>query len=179
MDESYRKILLCLVNTEEIFEPQKELREKANDKLGSEKKIHGVNNVGQESKDRSGSEVEILESEAIIKVGNLSNIVPSKRHHKNICLLLTNFKEDSFPHLQRSSEGDELRKQLLNVLRKPFDKEEYIRHGFSFEFVVLAHYLKYLLMHADLRRKLTKYQHNQRKHLTIYRGFFFWLQIIS
>ncbi|PIN03760.1 hypothetical protein CDL12_23712 [Handroanthus impetiginosus] len=112
----------------------------------------------KEHEDDTDSDVEILDSEAITKKAILGSFVPSKRFHYSM-------QED----LGRSSTGGEFRKQVLDVLRKPFDKEEYTRHQEAAK--------SYLDHHPDFHRKLKKYRYNQQKRLIIYRGFFFWLQV--
>ncbi|PIN07743.1 hypothetical protein CDL12_19686 [Handroanthus impetiginosus] len=112
----------------------------------------------KEHEDDTDSDVEILDSEAITEKAILGSFVPSKRFHYSM-------QED----LSRSSRGGEFRKQVLDVLRKPFDKEEYTRHQEAAK--------SYLGHHPDFHRKLKKYRYNQQKRLIIYRGFFFWLQV--
>lgn len=48
--------------------------------------------------------------------------------------------EDGIQHIGRSSERDEFRKRVLNVLKRPYDREEYTRH---LEAVRAGHYLDY------------------------------------
>ncbi|KAG8378215.1 hypothetical protein BUALT_Bualt08G0114600 [Buddleja alternifolia] len=88
----------------------------------------------------------------------------------------------------------EYRNQVLNEMRKPYDREEYskLKHDIEFRKPVERHMDlrngrgrsysfnkngKSLLDHyPDLMRKLREFKNDRRKRLKILRGFFFWLQ---
>ncbi|KAI3464570.1 hypothetical protein Pfo_021233 [Paulownia fortunei] len=130
------------------------------------KKNNDVNNMEKEGDDEIVPDMEILDSAAFLKKGILSCFVPSKKFHKSM-------EDGDFQHPGSTSVCDGFRKQVLNVLRKPYDKEEYNRHR---EAVRLGSYLDY---HPDLGRKLKRYRYKRGKCLTILRGFFFWLQNLT
>ncbi|KAL6504860.1 hypothetical protein OROHE_023618 [Orobanche hederae] len=90
-------------------------------------------------------------------------------------------------------QNSEFRRQLMTVLRKPYDKEEYEKLWFDIEFrkpgerhIELRHGRErstptnkcgksYLDYHPDLRRQLSPLHDDRPKCLNLLRGFFFWL----
>ncbi|KAG8378214.1 hypothetical protein BUALT_Bualt08G0114500 [Buddleja alternifolia] len=121
-------------------------------------------NQEKEGDDESASEVQILDSAAFQTRGVLSSVVPSKGFHKSM-------KDDDSQDLGGPSATDEFRKRVLEVLKKPYDKEEHNRHR---EVARVGNYLNH--HYPDLGKKLKKHRYNRRKCLAILRGFFFWLQ---
>ncbi|KAK6114938.1 hypothetical protein DH2020_007207 [Rehmannia glutinosa] len=77
------------------------------------------NNLEKEGNDEIDPDVEILEDAAFLK--NISSFVPSKRFHKSM-------EDVDFQPLGSTRVCDGFRKQLLDVLKKPFDPEELKRH---------------------------------------------------
>ncbi|CAI9763997.1 unnamed protein product [Fraxinus pennsylvanica] len=78
------------------------------------------------------------------------------------------------------------RKNLLSILKKPYDEEEYKRLRLDIE-VHRAHHLdphvvkldkSYLDHYPDLKEKLLRFQDDEPKCLNLLRGFFFWLQYL-
>ncbi|KAK4429607.1 hypothetical protein Salat_1261300 [Sesamum alatum] len=111
-------------------------------------------------------DVEILDSAAFFEEGISSPFVASKKFRRSE-------EEEGIQCLGRSSTYDEFRRQVLDVLRKPYDKEEYLEHQTR---VRAGSYLDY---HPDVGKKLKKYRYKRRKRLAILRGFFFWLQHLT
>ncbi|KAL7086172.1 hypothetical protein ACP275_14G323300 [Erythranthe tilingii] len=88
----------------------------------------------------------------------------------------------------------EFRKQVIDVLRKPYDREEYtellmdiqqrkqegrhreLRHGREGPCSVDKDGKSYLDHHPDLREVFLRFVDNKPKCLNLFRGFFFWLQ---
>ncbi|KAI3464569.1 hypothetical protein Pfo_021232 [Paulownia fortunei] len=119
------------------------------------------NNLEKEGYDEIVPEVEIIDSAAYLKEGILSPFVPSKILRM----------EDDFQNIGRSSVRDEFRERVLNVLSKPYDKKEYIKHQEA-----VRSYLDY---YPDLGKKLKRHRYNKGKRLVILRGFFYWLQNVT
>ncbi|KAL8030844.1 hypothetical protein ABFX02_14G312800 [Erythranthe guttata] len=88
----------------------------------------------------------------------------------------------------------EFRKQVIDVLRKPYDREEYtellmdirqrkqegrhreLRHGREGPCSVNKDGKSYLDHHPDLREVFLRFVDDKPKCLNLFRGFFFWLQ---
>ncbi|KAL8481946.1 hypothetical protein ACS0TY_028187 [Phlomoides rotata] len=109
----------------------------------------------KEGNDKNLPDVEIMDSAAIFE-GMLSPFVPSTTHN--------DLPNPLCPTL------DEFRKELLEVLKKPYDIEEYKQHR---EAIQIGSYFEH---YPDLKKKLTIHRYKRKKCLTILRGFFFWLQ---
>ncbi|KAL3641207.1 hypothetical protein CASFOL_016175 [Castilleja foliolosa] len=140
------------------------------DLRGCVDKDHLVRKVKTQSnrkREHIDADVEILDNDAFRQ--NLSSFVPSNTYHK--------IMEDDIVECHNfgnmSSAADVFRKKLMNVLIKPFDKDElkrlrdYIRDG------------SYYHYHPDLEKKMKKYRYKRGKCLNILRGFFYWLQKVS
>ncbi|XP_011102127.1 uncharacterized protein LOC105180157 [Sesamum indicum] len=123
-------------------------------------------NIAGHNLEEGQDDVEILDSAAFIEEGISSPFVASKKFS-------TSVEGKGIQRLGRSSAYDEFRRQMLDVLRKPYDKEEYADHQAR---VRAGSYLDY---HPDVAKKLKKHRYNRRKRLAILRGFFFWLQHLT
>ncbi|KAL7155817.1 hypothetical protein ABFS83_03G101300 [Erythranthe nasuta] len=108
-------------------------------------------------------DVEILNGDAHLEKGIMGSFVRSKKFHKSM-------REDGS---QDISDPSGFRARVLSVLKKPFDKAEYVRHQKAIE---VGCYFDY---YPDLGNKLKKYRYKKGKRLTILRGFFFWLQNLT
>ncbi|KAH6782620.1 hypothetical protein C2S51_007913 [Perilla frutescens var. frutescens] len=121
-----------------------------------------------ESDDHSdlvSEDVEILDIAKFAEKGIMCPFVSSKKFHRSMV-------EDDFPEAVDVA-SDEFRKEVLMVLEKPFDKEEYTKYRKD---IKLGSYLDY---HSDLKRKLKKYRYRRGKCLVVLRGFFFWLENLT
>ncbi|XP_057795660.1 uncharacterized protein LOC131011818 isoform X2 [Salvia miltiorrhiza] len=112
-------------------------------------------------------EVIILDSDKVVKKEISNPFVCSKKYYSSMD------DEESQKVGVRSASDSEFRKELLKVLRKPFDKEELQKARMAFRAG------SYLVYHPDVQRKLTKYRYKREKCLIILRGFLFWLQNLS
>ncbi|KAK4391032.1 hypothetical protein Sango_2166500 [Sesamum angolense] len=123
-------------------------------------------NIAGNNLEEGHDDVEILDSAAFLQEGISSPFVASKKFSRSV-------EGKGFQRVGRSSAYDEFRRQMLDVLRKPYDKEEYADHQAR---VRNGSYLDY---HPDVGKKLKKHRYNRRKRLAILRGFFFWLQHLT
>ncbi|KAK4490147.1 hypothetical protein RD792_000804 [Penstemon davidsonii] len=139
----------------------------------------GENDLAKEKHDddtdESSSDVEILE----IKEGNFN---PSEMNM------------DSFKNLGSPTMETEFRQRLINILRKPYDREEYYRllEDFETRKPELRHKdlrggreiscptgqegKSYLDRYPDLKGQLSELKNDKPRCLNLLRGFFFWLQ---
>ncbi|KAL0438144.1 UNVERIFIED_CONTAM: hypothetical protein Slati_2297400 [Sesamum latifolium] len=122
-------------------------------------------NIAGNNLEEGQDDVEILDSAAFLQEGISSPFVASKKFSRS--------GGKGIQRLGRSSAYDEFRRQMLDVLRKPYDKEEYADHQAR---IRTGSYLDY---HPDVGKKLKKHRYNRRKRLAILRGFFFWLQHLT
>ncbi|KAK6115603.1 hypothetical protein DH2020_007872 [Rehmannia glutinosa] len=145
------------------------------------------NHEREEHDDDWSADVEILES-TFYKEGNLN---PSMAAATDV---LQNRNKDSVMDLSRPAVQSEFRQQLIDVLRKPYDKGEYarllhdikfrkpeerhieLRHGRDRSCKTNKYGKSYLDHHPDLRRQLLRLQDDKPKRLNLLRGFFFWLK---
>ncbi|CAA0840804.1 Unknown protein [Striga hermonthica] len=90
--------------------------------------------------------------------------------------------------------SSEFRRQLMDVLKKPYDEKEYeklwfdvelskpeerhreLRHGRERSSATDKSGKSYLDYHSGLRRQLSKFPDDKPKLLNLLRGFFFWLE---
>ncbi|KAH6758885.1 hypothetical protein C2S51_019120 [Perilla frutescens var. frutescens] len=127
------------------------------------KKYDGKYFKGESSSRTVPAEVEILDNERVVKKGMFGHFVPSTQFHSSMM-----DEEPEEYGLPIASE--DFRTEVLKVLRKPYNKEEYhkcrekIRDG------------SYAYLHPDLQRKLTRFRYKRDKCLIVLRGFLFWLQ---
>ncbi|KAL2512068.1 Uncharacterized protein Adt_17668 [Abeliophyllum distichum] len=91
--------------------------------------------------------------------------------------------------IQHASGHFAFRKQVINVLRKPYDRQEYdeLRRAVKARKIEESNGdlctgskrslgKSYLDDYGDLHRMLKKFEKDRRKNLNILRGFFFWLE---
>ncbi|KAL2528176.1 Uncharacterized protein Fot_20777 [Forsythia ovata] len=132
--------------------------------------------------DESASDLEVLETAEFGKEGNCGSVLPSKKFDK--CM-----NEDDFQHPCGYSE---FRKQVINILRKPYNREEYdeLRQAVKARTTEdsdgdlctrskKSYGKSYLNYYPDLQRKLKKFEKDRQKNLNTLRGFFFWLEHIT
>ncbi|KAH6800033.1 hypothetical protein C2S52_000497 [Perilla frutescens var. hirtella] len=112
------------------------------------------------------AEVEILDNDMVVKKGMFGHFVSSKQFH---CSMMDEEPEEY--GLQMASE--DFRTEVLKVLRKPYNKEEYHKCR---EQIRVGSYTDY---HPDLQTKLTKFRYKREKCLIVLRGFLFWLQNLT
>ncbi|XP_073304683.1 uncharacterized protein [Primulina huaijiensis] len=117
--------------------------------------------------DGSDSDVEILDSASFYRNGNPGPFVTSKKFHKSV------MEDDNIKLPERTSPQFEFRRQVMNVLRKPYDKQESNRLREAF---MVGSYVKF---HPDLVKKLAAHRYEKGKCLAILRGFFFWLENLT
>ncbi|KAL1533567.1 hypothetical protein AAHA92_33435 [Salvia divinorum] len=122
-----------------------------------------------EGSSKSVPEVIILDSDRVLKKKIGRPFVSSKLHHRSMADEEFDFDDNS---LERTIDS-EFKKELLEALRKPFDKAELKRCRETFKFGLYASY------HPDVQRRLTKYRYKREKCLIILRGFMFWLKNVS
>ncbi|GER40305.1 BAH domain [Striga asiatica] len=90
--------------------------------------------------------------------------------------------------------SSEFRRQLMDILKKPYDEKEYeklwfdvelskpeerhreLRHGRERSSATDKSGKSYLDYHSGLRRQLSQFQDDKPKLLNLLRGFFFWLE---
>ncbi|XP_073021099.1 uncharacterized protein [Primulina eburnea] len=112
-------------------------------------------------------DVEILDSASFYRTGNPGPFVTSKKFHKSM------MEDDNIKLPERTSPQFEFRRQVMNVLRKPYDKQESNRLREAF---MVGSYVKF---HPDLVKELAAHRYEKRKCLAILRGFFFWLENLT
>lgn len=128
------------------------------------KKSNGNYLKGERNSKTVPAEVEILDSDMIAKKRIFSPFIPSIKH----VMMDEELKDHGLP-----SASNEFRKEVLKVLRRPFDKEEYKKCR---EEVRDKSYTYY---YPGLQTKLTKFRYKMDKCLIVLRGFFFWLQNLT
>lgn len=117
--------------------------------------------------DDSDSDVEILDSASFYRAGNPGPFVTSKKFHKSM------IEDNNIKLLGRTSPRFDFKKQVMIVLRKPYDKQESNRLREAF---MAGSYVKF---HPDLVKKLAAHRFEKGKCLAILRGFFFWLENLT
>ncbi|XP_073314577.1 uncharacterized protein [Primulina huaijiensis] len=114
--------------------------------------------------DDSDSEVEILDSALFYRAGNRGSIVTSKKFHKSV------LEDDDVKLPGRTSPRFDFRRQVMNVLQEPYDKQE---SKSLLEAFKAGSYVKF---HSELVKILAARRQRKGKCLAILRGFFFWLE---
>ncbi|PIN14115.1 hypothetical protein CDL12_13233 [Handroanthus impetiginosus] len=133
----------------------------------------------KENHDESSSDVEIIDRTSFCKKGNVN---PSLMNGDSILNCSSRTMQSEFRH------------QVITLLRKPFNKDEYdklwsevklrklenrhmdLRNGRERSCSTQKIGKSYLDYYPDLRRRLRHFQDDKPKRLNILRGFFFWLQ---
>ncbi|KAI3460550.1 hypothetical protein Pfo_017213 [Paulownia fortunei] len=144
------------------------------------------NQVKEEHEDECSSDLEILDSTSFYKEGNLN---PSM-----VASFLKNMNKDSILNLGGPTMQSEFRHQVITVLRKSYDEEEYdklwlvierrkpeerhveLRHGRERSCFTNKDGKSYLDHYPDFTRQLLQFQDDKPKCLNLLRGFFFWLR---
>ncbi|CAI9758888.1 unnamed protein product [Fraxinus pennsylvanica] len=103
---------------------------------------------------KSSSDLEVTEIANLGMEGNSSSILPSNQLDK-----------------RHPSGYSEFRKQIINILREPYKKEEYDELRQAIE----AQKAEGSKEPSDLHEKLKKFEKERKKNL-MERGFFFWLE---
>ncbi|KAG6388637.1 hypothetical protein SASPL_150069 [Salvia splendens] len=122
-----------------------------------------------EGSSKSVPELVILDSDKVLNREIRSPFISDKLLHRSM-------DDDEFDFNEGSPEktGDgEFTKELLEVLRKPFDRVELKRARETFKSGLYACY------HPDVQKRLTRYRYRRENCLTILRGFMFWLKNVS
>ncbi|XP_042032793.1 uncharacterized protein LOC121779527 [Salvia splendens] len=122
-----------------------------------------------EGSSKSVPEVVILDSDKVLNNEIRSPFVSEKSLHRSMCDDEFDFNED--PNEKKND--NEFKKELLEVLRKPFDRAELKRARETYKSGLYACY------HPDVQKRLTKYRYKREYCLTILRGFMFWLKNVS
>ncbi|GFP98224.1 hypothetical protein PHJA_001966400 [Phtheirospermum japonicum] len=123
----------------------------------------------EKSSNKGGDDdVEILDDDAFRAV---NSFVPSKTFHDES---MESDENMDFHHVgSMNSASDAFRKQVVDVLKKPFDKEELktlrkdVQDG------------SYYRHFPDLKKKLARSRNKRGKCLNILRGFLFWVQNVA
>ncbi|XP_073120952.1 uncharacterized protein [Henckelia pumila] len=115
--------------------------------------------------DDSDSDVEILGSASFYRAANQRSISSSKKSHKSM------MEDDGIELLGKRSLQSVFRRQVMNVLRKPYDKQESKRLQKEF---MAGTYVKF---HSEVLKKLTTFRQKKGKCLALLRGFFFWVKL--
>ncbi|KAJ8541602.1 hypothetical protein K7X08_002418 [Anisodus acutangulus] len=137
-----------------------------------ELEIQGVNIEPQEDFDSLEEaiperEVDILENVgAVAGRGSSSNpFVPSVEHCENLDATIID---------------SGYRKEVLNLLKRPYDKEEYKKLWIDIKMKPYSSTnrpgISLLSLHKVVNREIKRTNHDKAKKLNIMRGFFFWLE---
>lgn len=177
IDESYRAFLHCL-------------RQDGNNMTVVTEKGRRWN---YEENDENSSDSDVIANDSAphCSVDNSTPFVTSKVYDSSMN------KQDNFATQLIKTEKSKFREKLMDILRKPYDEEEYgkllhdasirkpklgnreLRGRFakSYELDSLAE--SYLQQHKDLKKKIDRFQSDRRIVLNLLRGFFFWLENLA
>ncbi|XP_059630631.1 uncharacterized protein LOC132273659 [Cornus florida] len=134
----------------------------------------------------SSSDVEIIEMDN----------APSKNPFVTSRMFDSSMEGDKRVGLPRESKRSQFREKVMDILRKPFDQEEYeellhnikelkpvernidLRSG-PLSYHASNSFKSYLDHFVDLKSKINEARFDRRKELTLLRGFFYWLQNVT
>ncbi|CAI9768177.1 unnamed protein product [Fraxinus pennsylvanica] len=188
IETSYKDFVLGLLTKEESCSPSKRKREKYDCN-------HEVNDPHYEL---------FLQN---LEIHKMSYVLKHKKNNSCISIRYEGYsdlyeKDGNELGLEKGSiinseTHPDFRKELMCILRKPFDREEYnklqnavkirkaavrhreLRKGRDKECSTNKPGKSYLDLYPDFRKKLLKFHDDQPRCLNLLRGFFFWLQCLT